>query len=127
MPRIKIITESKAEGQLKILYDKVSKKRGAVSEVLAIHSLLPETMSDHFKLYMTLMFDNRQTGITRKQLEMIAVTVSAVNKCSYCVAHHSVPLGMLLKNKILLKAIQTHDIEILEKTLSPEEYILIFP
>jgi len=92
---------------------------------LTIQSLLPDTMQDHFKLYMTLMFNQRQTGIKRKQLEMMAVTVSALNKCNYCVAHHSVPLGMLLKNEKLLAALQNYDINILEDMLSPRDFALI--
>lgn len=92
---------------------------------MTIHSLLPKTMKDHFKLYYTLMFDQRQTGITRKQLEMIAVTVSTTNKCNYCVAHHSVPLAHFLKDNTILKALQNYDLDILEKSLSAEDYNLI--
>lgn len=125
MARIKIISETEAEGELRAFYDQVSIKRGGVSEVLTIHSLLPETMKDHFKLYYTLMFDQRQTGITRKQLEMVAVTVSSVNKCSYCVAHHSVPLARILKDDNLLKALQDQDYSMLEKLLTPMDYALV--
>ena len=80
--RIKIISESEADGDLKSMYDEIADKRGGVSEVINIHSLLPKTMRDHMNLYMTLMFEQRHTGIKRKQLEMMAVTVSAVNQCS---------------------------------------------
>jgi uncharacterized peroxidase-related enzyme len=49
-----------------------------------------------------------------------------VNKCNYCVAHHSVPLGRLLRNDGLLIAIQTLDKVTLESTLSTEDNILIW-
>ena len=125
MARITIIPESEAKGELRAFYDQVSEKRGAVSEVLTVHSLLPETMKDHFKLYYTLMFEQRQTGITRKQLEMLAVTVSATNKCTYCVAHHSAPLRMLLKDEALLSALQNRDVLNLQKLLSSEDFALV--
>lgn len=78
MGRIKIISESEADDNLKSIYDEIADKRGGVSEVIKIHSLLPKTMRNHMDLYMTLMFEQRHTGITRKRLEMMAVTVSAV-------------------------------------------------
>lgn len=117
MPRINIINETEANDQLKLLYDDISKTRGGVAEVLKIHSLLPETLKDHYNLYTTLMFKSRFTGISRKLLEMIAVTVSSTNNCQYCIEHHSIPLMSILKDEILLKAIQKRDWNFLVRKL----------
>ena len=47
-------------------------------------------MEAHLDLYLRIMFGR---GIlSRAQREMIAIVVSATNKCEYCVAHHSAAL-----------------------------------
>lgn len=119
MGRIKIIPEEEAEGPLRSLYQRISRARGGVADVLKIHSLLPQTLEDHFNLYSTLMFQIRFTRLRRELLEMIAVVVSAENKCGYCVAHHSVPLSRLLKDDELLRAIQDLDWTYLGQQLDP--------
>ena len=123
--RINSIQESEAVGQLSELYSSIAGARGGVSDVLKLHSLLPETLKDHFELYKTLMFGLRETKISRKQLELIAVTVSACNKCTYCIAHHSVPLKQILKNDELLKAIQVVDLTVLKSELDPLDYYFV--
>ncbi len=49
--------------------------------ILRIHGLHPRTMRQHHDLYVELM---RGPGpLTRVQREMIAVAVSAANRCHY--------------------------------------------
>jgi len=45
-----------AEGKLAEIYAELIEKRGKVSNILKVHSLNPNAMSDHLDLYMTLMF-----------------------------------------------------------------------
>ncbi len=82
MARIKMIPEEKAEGKLKEIYDELIQKRGALSEVLMIQSLHPDSIRSHTKLYMDIMFS--KTSLSRAEKEMIAVVVSAANGCFYC-------------------------------------------
>jgi alkylhydroperoxidase family enzyme len=49
--------------------------------ILRIHGVHPEVMRAHFELYMQLM--HRKGPLTRRQREMIAVTVSGLNECHY--------------------------------------------
>ncbi|MEM7038473.1 MAG: peroxidase, partial [Bacteroidota bacterium] len=56
MPYIEIIREDQAEGELQVVYDEIIAKRGALSEVLMIHSLNPESLRRHMDLYITSMF-----------------------------------------------------------------------
>ena len=44
-----------------------------------IHSLHPAVMRHHYDLYRALM----QTGLTRREREVIAVGVSGLNRCPY--------------------------------------------
>jgi alkylhydroperoxidase family enzyme len=48
---------------------------------MMIHSLHPETMRDHSRMYRTLMFG--KGGLSRPEREMIGAVVSAVNRCHY--------------------------------------------
>ncbi|MFA7326745.1 MAG: peroxidase-related enzyme [Candidatus Kapaibacterium sp.] len=97
MPHIKIIKHEDATGELRAAYDNLVGTRGKVSNVMAIHSLMPETMTAHLELYKSILFNKK--GIDRKLAEMIAVTVSKSNKCEYCIHHHIEALSHFLKDE----------------------------
>jgi alkylhydroperoxidase family enzyme len=46
-----------------------------------IHSLNPATLRAHADLYHTVM--HGESGLNRAEREMIAVVVSAINRCHY--------------------------------------------
>jgi alkylhydroperoxidase family enzyme len=81
MAWIKMIPEAEAQGKLKALYDGLVEPWGGVDNIMKIHSLNPPSLSDHFKLYATLM--RGCSDLARVQREMIAVVVSALNRCRY--------------------------------------------
>ncbi|MCP5062585.1 MAG: peroxidase-related enzyme [Ignavibacteriae bacterium] len=96
MPWIKEIEANKAEGKLKEVYDNLSKNRGKVSNIMKIHSLDPETMSHHLDMYMSIMFN--KSGLSIEERELVAVVVSALNNCSYCINHHAEALNHYWKD-----------------------------
>ncbi len=49
--------------------------------ILRIHGVHSRTMRQHYDLYKQLM--HRRSPLTRIQREMIAVVVSAANRCHY--------------------------------------------
>ena len=81
MAWIKTIAEDEAQGELKKLYDKMVEPWGGVDNIMKIHSLNPASLAGHFELYKTLM--RGRSDLTRVQREMIAVVVSALNRCHY--------------------------------------------
>lgn len=81
MAWITMIPESEAEGELKALYDRLAAPWGGVDHILKIHSLNPASLRAHYELYKTLMYG--RSGLSRVQREMIAVVVSATNRCHY--------------------------------------------
>lgn len=87
MARIKIIEPEEATGELKTIYEGLVKSRGKIAEVHKMQSLHPNTISDHINFYLSIMFD--KSPLRRYQREMMAVVVSATNKCRYCVRHHA--------------------------------------
>lgn len=79
---IEVIPEAEADGLLAELYEEYrSPQTGTVDHVLKIHSLNPETMRDHSRLYRTVMYGNG--ALTRPEREMIGVVVSVANRCHY--------------------------------------------
>ena len=49
--------------------------------ILQIHRVHPAVMRQHYELYLELM--HRSGPLTRRQREMLAVRVSALNGCHY--------------------------------------------
>ncbi len=97
MAWIKVIDESEADERLKRVYDELKRRRGKIANILKIHSLLPETMKDHMELYSHIMFN--KSSLSREDKELIAVVVSKLNNCSYCIHHHVEALNFYWKDK----------------------------
>jgi uncharacterized peroxidase-related enzyme len=81
MAWIRMIDEDEAEGELAELYERFTEPWGGVDNVLKIHGLNPPSLLAHFELYKTLM--RGRSPLSRVQREMIAVAVSAANRCHY--------------------------------------------
>lgn len=79
---IDVVDESEASGEVAEAYAYAGNaKTGEVDNIMKIHSLHPQTMLDHENLYRTLMYG--KGPLKRPKREMIAVVVSALNKCHY--------------------------------------------
>lgn len=76
-----MIPEDEAEGELAELYRTLRAPRGGVDNILKIHSLNPPSLAAHFELYRTVI--RGRSGLSRAEREMIAVVVSAANRCHY--------------------------------------------
>ncbi|MDA0705812.1 MAG: peroxidase-related enzyme [Proteobacteria bacterium] len=108
---------SAAEGRLAEIYPELVAKRGKVANILKVHSLNPDAMSDHLDLYMTLMFG--ASGLSRAEREAVAVVVSASNDCTYCVNHHAEALRRYIKDEETLTMLMEADgLETFEPRLS---------
>ena len=81
MAWIEVIPEDEATGRLKELYQKYKEPWGGADSIIAVHSLNPKSMKTHYDLYSHLM--RGRSDLSRIQREMIAVVVSAVNRCYY--------------------------------------------
>jgi len=104
---ISVTEESEAQGELKQVYDWVRETRGSVSNVMKVHSLDPESIRLHMNLYLHLLYG--KSTLTRQQREMIAVTVSELNRCNYCVTHHREALAAHSKQTGLSENLQRLD------------------
>ena len=81
MAWIKVIPEDEAVGKLKKVYEALTDPWGGVDNILKIHSLNVRSLETHYQFYKTLM--RGRSDLSRAQREMIAVVVSAINRCHY--------------------------------------------
>jgi uncharacterized peroxidase-related enzyme len=86
MPFIDTIEPSEAEGELADLYRRVGNPDGTLDRVMQIHGLNPESLRTHFEMYAAAM--HRASPLSRLERELVAVVVSRLNGCAYCLRHH---------------------------------------
>jgi uncharacterized peroxidase-related enzyme len=123
MSWIKTINENEASGELKNIYKNIIKKRGKLSNIMRIHSLNPKVMEKHMDLYLSVMFG--KSDISRKDRELIAVFVSSLNKCDYCINHHAEALNHYWKDDDKIKDLINNykSINLSEKKLAMMDYV----
>ena len=114
MSWIEIVRPEQATGRLREIYERVAGPGGKVDNVLQIHGLRPHTLEGHMALYKSVLHHSGNK-LPRWLLETIAVYVSLLNGCAYCVAHHSAGLTRLLENEKrsqeIRHALETGDLE----------------
>ena len=74
------------EDQAKNYLEIVQQKLGFIPNVLAAFAKFPKQFEGFTKLYNALMLG--ESGLTKLEREMIAVTVSSENHCFYCLVAH---------------------------------------
>ena len=97
MAWIKVIEENEGNSELNKVYQRIKNERGKLSNIMKVHSLKPGAMQAHLDLYQSIMFN--ESSLRRELKEMIAVVVSQLNGCQYCVQHHSEALMHYWKNR----------------------------
>ena len=120
MARIHVIDAGEADGLLREVYDELTKSRGKLAEVHKIQSLNPQSIRDHMALYKTTMF--AKSPLSRAERAMMAVVVSATNRCRYCVAHHGEALLHFWKDRERVDGLAADRAEF--TGLSPREILL---
>ena len=74
------------EDQVQNYLNIVNEKIGFIPNVLAAFAKFPKQFEGFTKLYNSLMLG--ESGLTKLEREMIAVTVSSENHCFYCLVAH---------------------------------------
>ncbi len=75
------------------LFAKCQEKLGLVPNVLVAYAHSPDRLRAFSQMYNTLMLS--RGGLTRLEREMIAVAVSAINRCWYCLVSHGAAVRMM--------------------------------
>jgi uncharacterized peroxidase-related enzyme len=97
---LRVPERSEVPSEVETLFQKFEHKVGFVPNVAKVFSLTPEHFLRWFHYYDFLL-RNEQSTLSRKEREMIALVVSAENKCEYCLASHSAYLRDITKDTIL--------------------------
>ena len=84
------------EEQVKNYLEIVQQKLGFIPNVLAAFAKFPKQFEGFTKLYNALMLG--ESGLTKLEREMIAVTVSSENHCFYCLVAHGSAVRELSKD-----------------------------
>ena len=84
------------EDQVKNYLEIVQQKLGFIPNVLAAFAKFPKQFEGFTKLYNALMLG--ESGLTKLEREMIAVTVSSENHCFYCLVAHGSAVRELSKD-----------------------------
>ena len=77
----------KLEPDLQKYFDKCEEKIGFVPNVIRAYAAKPARWRAFVAMYHALM-DDEQSALTKLECEMIAVVVSCVNRCYYCLVAH---------------------------------------
>ena len=80
-------------------FDICTDKLGMVPNVLQAHAFNIEKLNAFTGLYNELMLAD--SGLTKLEREMIAVVVSSINRCFYCLTAHGAAVRELSGNPIL--------------------------
>lgn len=89
MPAVALIDEAQATGQVREIYKRIKDSLGVsrVPNIFQAMGHVPNFLSDMLENHLKTMGEG---ALDRKTKELLAVAVSAVNGCDYCVSVHSV-------------------------------------
>jgi uncharacterized peroxidase-related enzyme len=102
---LRVPDEQDAPPGVKAMFDKASEKLGFVPNVLRVYALRPRHLELWYAFYEDLM--RGDSGLTKAQREMIAVVVSTVNRCHYCMVSHAAYLRKLTGDPVLVEQLRT--------------------
>jgi uncharacterized peroxidase-related enzyme len=94
-----IPAEEALDEDLQKLFAKAREKLGFVPNVFVTYMVRPEHFRRWFNYFRELL--QGESALSRAEREMIAVTVSSVNGCLYCLVSHGADLRMALEDEVL--------------------------
>ncbi len=78
---------------LKLIWAKCEEKLGFVPNVYATLSLKPQRLRDFMQMFNEIMLSD--SALSKLEREMVAVVVSSVNRCYYCLISHGAAVRKL--------------------------------
>jgi uncharacterized peroxidase-related enzyme len=103
--RLHVPREDEVPAEVKELWAKPLERLGFVPNVLRVFALRPSHLLAWWGYYDELL--RGESGLTKAQREMIAVVVSATNRCHYCIVSHSAALRKLTEDPVLVDQLAT--------------------
>ena len=81
------------DADLQTIWRKCMDKLGFVPNVYSAYSLKPQRLRHFMAMYNEIMLS--ESGLSKLEREMVAVVVSAANRCYYCLVAHGAAVRML--------------------------------
>jgi uncharacterized peroxidase-related enzyme len=91
--KLGVPARSEMDDDLQQVFVKGVDKLGYVPNVLASYSLRPQRLRNFMSIYNEIMLSS--SGLSRLEREMVAVVVSSVNRCYYCLVAHGAAVRQL--------------------------------
>jgi uncharacterized peroxidase-related enzyme len=88
---------------VRVLFDKCTARLGLIPNVLVAYAHRPEKLRAFAQMYNDLMLG--ESGLSKLEREMIAVAVSAQNRCWYCQVAHGAQVRVLSGDPALGEAL----------------------
>ena len=86
--KVPLPDEDDLDGDIKEYYAKCRDKLGLVPNVIRAYTANQVKLRNFIAFYNTLMLDEDGCALSKLEREMIAVVVSAANRCYYCLVAH---------------------------------------
>ena len=90
---LKLDQETPLSERTEAYFEKCREKLGMVPNVLAAYAFNEEKLNAFTGMYNDLMLAD--SGLSKLEREMIAVAVSSVNRCFYCLTAHGAAVRQL--------------------------------
>lgn len=119
---VRVPEEREVPQEVQALFNKFQEKTGFVPNVARNFALTPEHFLRWFRYYDFLMRNEEKSHLSRKEREMIAVVVSSVNACEYCLASHSAYLREITGDPVLPDVLAAN---FRRAHLTPKEHALL--
>lgn len=103
---LRVPADDEVPDEARALWEVPQEKLGFVPNVLRVMALRPSHLIGWQTYYDDLM--RGESGLSKAQREMIAVVVSAQNRCHYCVVSHSAALRKLTGDPALVDQLATN-------------------
>ena len=87
------------DDDLKAIWQKCVDKLGFVPNVFSAYSLKPQRLRNFMAMYNEIMLS--ESGLSKLEREMIAVVVSSINHCYYCLTAHGAAVRALSGDPVL--------------------------
>lgn len=86
MARINPLKKEEMRGQIKLITDEIERQFGMVPNLFATIAHYPKALKPILEVYQALA---KESLLEPKLQELANLEVSRINKCNYCLTHHS--------------------------------------
>jgi uncharacterized peroxidase-related enzyme len=91
--RLGVAEPEALDEDLRAIWRKCVDKLGFVPNVFSAYSLRPQRLRNFMAMYNEVMLS--ESGLSKLEREMVAVVVSSVNRCYYCLVAHGAAVRLL--------------------------------